>query len=51
LGQHSFADSIEILWPSGITTKLANVKADQIIAIKEGAGIVERPFPRVPAKR
>ena len=51
LGQRSNVDSIEILWPSGSTTKLANIKADQIIAVKEGAGIVERPFPRVSGSR
>ena len=51
LGQGSNVDLIEILWPSGSTTKLANIKADQIIAVKEAAGIVERPFPRVSASR
>jgi len=40
-------DSLEVIWPSGTTTKLANLKADQIIAIKEEHGIVERKFPRV----
>jgi hypothetical protein len=50
LGQRTTVDSIEITWPSGMTTKLANVKADQTIAVKEGVGIVERPFPRVLAK-
>jgi len=50
LGQRTTVDSIEITWPSGMTTKLANVKADQIIAVKEGVGIVERPFPRILAK-
>ena len=50
LGQRTTVDSIEITWPSGMTTQLANVKADQIIAVKEGVGIVERPFPRVLAK-
>lgn len=49
LGQSAIVDSIEIVWPSGTTTKLANVKSDQIIAVKEGAGIIDRPFPRVPA--
>ncbi len=48
LGQQSSVDSVEIAWPSGITTKLSNLKADQIIAVKEGTGIVERPFPRIP---
>ena len=47
LGRHSSVDLIEILWPSGTSTKLGNLKADQILAIKEGVGIVERPFPRV----
>jgi enediyne biosynthesis protein E4 len=50
LGTHSNVDAIEILWPSGNVTKLTNLKSDQIIAIKEGVGVVERPFPRVPAK-
>jgi hypothetical protein len=30
-----------------MVTKLENLKADQIISIKEGVGIVERPFPRI----
>jgi enediyne biosynthesis protein E4 len=47
LGQRTMIDAIEIFWPSGATTKLGSIKADQIIAIKEGAGIVERPFPHV----
>jgi hypothetical protein len=51
LGQRSSVDSIEIAWPSGSVTKLANVKADQIIAVREGAGIVERPFPRITVSR
>jgi enediyne biosynthesis protein E4 len=46
LGQQRKIDSLEIIWPSGMTTKLANVTADQIIAIQEGTGIVERRFPR-----
>jgi hypothetical protein len=51
LGQRSNVDLIEVLWPSGSATKLANIKADQIIAVKEGTGIVERPFPCVRASR
>jgi len=47
LGQNSSIDSIEIAWPSGMNTKLSNIKADQILAIKEGTGIVEHPFPRI----
>ncbi|HKR31960.1 MAG TPA: CRTAC1 family protein [Terriglobales bacterium] len=45
LGQHSKVDSLEITWPSGAVTKLQNLKADQIIAIKEGTGIIEKSFP------
>jgi len=47
LGQQTKIDSIEIIWPSGTVTKLGNVKADQIIAIKENVGLVERAFPRI----
>ena len=50
LGTHSSVDAIEIVWPSGSTTKLEKIKADQIITIKEGSGLVERPFPRVRAR-
>jgi hypothetical protein len=50
LGQRAIVDAVEILWPSGVITKLTNLKCNQIIAIREGAGIVERPFPRVPAR-
>ena len=47
LGTRTKIDWLEILWPSGMTTKIANVKTDQIIAIKEGEGVVERQFPRI----
>jgi len=47
LGQRTKIDSLEINWPSGITTKLGDLKCDQIIAIQEGKGIVERPSPRI----
>jgi len=47
LGGQSKIDAVEIRWPSGIVTKLSNIDVDRIIAIKEGEGIVERPFPRV----
>jgi enediyne biosynthesis protein E4 len=47
LGQNREVKSLEIYWPSGMVTKLANVKADQVLSVKEGEGIVERPFPRV----
>jgi enediyne biosynthesis protein E4 len=47
LNQHASVDSIEIRWPSGAVTTLGKLKSDQIIAIKEGEGLVERPFPLV----
>jgi hypothetical protein len=50
LGQNPNVDAVEIIWPSGIVTKLSNLKSDQIIAVKEGEGVVERPFPHVAAK-
>jgi enediyne biosynthesis protein E4 len=51
LGQRSAITQIEIKWPSGESTKLVNLKADQILAIEEGKGLVPRPFPRVAAKK
>ena len=50
LGARTKVDALEITWPSGATTKLSDLKADQILAIQEGTGIVPRAFPRVPAK-
>ena len=47
LGQHTMIDGIEILWPSGEKTQLTDLPSDQIITVKEGVGIVPRPFPRV----
>jgi len=35
LGKDTIADEIEIRWPSGIVQKLEDVKADQIIHVKE----------------
>ncbi|MEO6966567.1 MAG: CRTAC1 family protein [Acidobacteriaceae bacterium] len=47
LGESSKADSIEIHWPSGAIDRLTNVNANQIITIKEGAGIVSaHPFSK-----
>jgi hypothetical protein len=47
LGEHTTVDSLEIVWPSGMKTKLANLKSDQIITVKEGVGLLNRAFPRV----
>jgi hypothetical protein len=50
LGAQGRVDGLEIVWPSGAVTKLAGIKSDQIVAVKEGEGLVERPFPRVIAR-
>lgn len=47
LGSRTQIDSLEITWPSGAVTKLEKLAVDQIIAVQEDKGIVERPFPRV----
>jgi len=37
--------SIKVYWPSGLTEKLGDVKADQLLTLREGAGVVAgRPF-------
>ena len=50
LGQHSEIDSVEVKWPSGAATKIEKLKSNQIIAIKEGEGVVARPFPPIRLK-
>jgi hypothetical protein len=50
LGKRTKIDSLEITWPSGQVDRLTNVPIDQIIAVKEGTGIVPRKFPKVPSK-
>jgi enediyne biosynthesis protein E4 len=50
LGENAQVDTVEIVWPSGVVSKLEKLKSDQIIAVKEGVGLIDRPFPRVPAK-
>lgn len=47
LGQRRKVDTVEIVWPSGAVTKLADIRADQILAVKEGEGLVQREFTRV----
>jgi enediyne biosynthesis protein E4 len=48
LGKRTKIQSLQITWPSGQVDKLENLPVDQIIAVKEGAGIVPRKFPRIP---
>jgi enediyne biosynthesis protein E4 len=50
LGNRSAIESLVITWPSGQVDKLSHVPIDQIIAVKEGVGIVAHPFPKVPAR-
>jgi hypothetical protein len=47
LGARTKIDSLEITWPSGQVDKLTNVDIDRIIAVKEGAGIMPRKFPKI----
>jgi enediyne biosynthesis protein E4 len=50
LGKRTKIESLEITWPSGQIDHLTNLPVDRIIAIKEGAGIVPHPFPKVPSR-
>jgi hypothetical protein len=50
LGSRTKIDSLEISWPSGMTTKLDDVGCDQIVTVQEGAGIIARPFPQVQSR-
>jgi hypothetical protein len=50
LGNFTKIDLLEIRWPSGSVTRLTGIACDQILAIKEGAGIVKYAFPRVPSR-
>jgi len=50
LGKRGKIDSLEITWPSGQIDRLTNVGIDQIIAVKEGVGIVPHRFPKVPTR-
>jgi enediyne biosynthesis protein E4 len=45
LGASTKANVIEVHWPSGMVTRLNDVKADQILTIREGSGIIHaEPF-------
>lgn len=45
LGSATQAGVVNVYWPSGAVTKLANIKAGQTITIREGSGIVHaEPF-------
>jgi len=51
LGKRTKIDSLEITWPSGHVDRLTNVSLDQIIAVKEGVGVIPRQFPRIPSPK
>jgi len=50
LGRRKTIKSLEIRWLSGTVDKLTDVPINQVITVKEGAGIVPGHFPLVPAK-
>jgi hypothetical protein len=50
LGKRTRIESLEITWPSGQVDRLSNLSPDQIIAVKEGAGIAPRQFPKISGK-
>jgi len=47
LGKRTSIASLEITWPSGQVDRLTKIPIDQIIAVKEGTGIVPRQFPKI----
>jgi hypothetical protein len=36
LGSNDRADSVEVKWPSGLTERVENVRADQVLVLEEG---------------
>jgi enediyne biosynthesis protein E4 len=50
LGKRKSIESLEITWLSGTVDKLTNVPINQIITVREGAGIVPGNFPKIPGK-
>ena len=51
LGRRTGIDSLEIRWPSGHVDQLKKLPVDQIIAVKEGEGIVPMKFPKIQWKK
>ena len=51
LADRQIVDSLEIRWPSGAATKLQNLKADQVVTVKEGSGLIERAFPVIRTRK
>ena len=51
LGKRAKIASLEVTWPSGQVDRLTNVPINQIITVKEGAGMIPRQFPRIPSSK
>lgn len=51
VGKRTKIQTLEITWPSGQVDRLANLPIDQIITVKEGAGIVPRQFSKIPSPK
>ena len=51
LNRQTKVDTLEIKWPSGMVTHLRELPANRIIAVEEGNGVVERPFPRFASRK
>jgi hypothetical protein len=51
LGKRTKIESLEITWPSGKIDRLTNIAIDQIIAVKEGVGVIPRRFPKIPSPK
>jgi hypothetical protein len=51
LGKRTKIASLEITWPSGQIDRLTNVAINQIITVKEGAGLIPRQFPKIPSSK
>ena len=47
LGRQTRVDAVEIRWSGGALTRLDNIGVDQVITVKEGAGIVPKEFQKV----
>ena len=46
LGQDPVVQAIDVEWPSGVKDHAVNVKANQIVVIEEGKGVVASPAGR-----
>jgi hypothetical protein len=44
-------DLVEVRWPSGAIDRVANLKANKILTIKEGTGLVEQKDFNIEANR